>query len=714
MSGADPMEVRVRPAYRAAVFLVLAALLPAWLTFPAGCGGGEARIELSTHVMEDRFALYYPVPAATAARVAPYAMSADLSGVAGAAAAPPNREARQALAAHAFVAVPGEYDRIDRAYREMGGAKFVTLDAALFAFHCLGTRIHHNLESDVLVGDLRKLVNGMLEVVLGWYREAKGAVREAALAALAYLGVAADLLDCEADMPPEAACLVEEELALVRGGGEKAVSPLFGTAVDYGRLSPQGRYRSGSEMEGYSRAVAWLGEMGFIMKEGTNPEEVRRGRDMARRAAVLTGALHVAEVDGEPALALWDRIYQVNAFLAGVTADLNPYVLAPIMGGVFGRSFTLRDLENDSAVDELLSRVAGDKRKEVEGGRGEAAGSAPPCFRLLGRCERLEDTVFPALVADEVPGRLLPRGLDIPAALGSDRAAQLLEEVYGEGTEAYREGLAEMRAELAAPATVPSRVDLYGGWQEVLRGVLGPRGGGYPRFMQETAWLDRNLCSFLAFRVELRRDDAQEPGEVAGSAGTENVARAGMGQGEKGYVEPLPDAYGKLAALADVLRRGLRERGLSEPESEERLEALHGLLLTLKSVSEKELRNEIPTAEEYAAIAAVGYTLSFIASLPLHGPEEVPSDRDACACGLSDLYRDPVYGEVLQAATGRPLIYYVVAPVEGRLTLTVGAGFSYYEFVKPVGQSHTLETWEEAVRSGSMPEPPAWTASFLP
>ncbi len=711
------MEVRVRPAYRAAVFLVLAALLPAWPTFPAGCGGGEGRsaIELTAHVMEDRFALYYPVPVVTAARVAPYAVSADLSNVAGAAAAPQDREARQALAAHAFVAVPGGYDRIDRAYREMGGAKFVTLDAALFAFHCLSTRIHHNLERGVLAGDLRELVGGMLEVVLGWYREAEGAVREAVLADLAYLGVAAGLLGCEADLPPEAARLVKEELALVRGGGEKAVSPLFGTAVDYGRLSPQGRYRTGSEMEGYSRAVAWLGEMGFVMQEGTNPEEIRRGRDMARRAAVLTGALHVAEVDGKPALALWDRIYQVNSFLAGATADLNPYVLAPIMGGVFGRSFTLRDLENDSAVDELLSRVAGYKRTEAEGGRGEAGGADPPCFRLLGRYERLEDTVLPALVADEVPGRLLPRGLDLPAALGSDRAAQLLEEVYGEAeTEAYREGLAGLRAELAAPADVPSRVDLYGGWQEVLRGALGPRGGGYPRFMQETAWLDRNLCSFLAFRVELGRDDAREPGEAAGSAGTENAAGAGMGQGEKGYVEPLPDAYAKLAALADALRRGLRERGLSEPESEERLEALHGLLLTLKSVSEKELRNEIPTAEEYAAIAAVGDTLSFLASLPLHGQEEVPSDRDACACGLSDLYREPVYGEVLQAATGRPLIYYVVAPVEGRPTLTVGAGFSYYEFVRPAGQSHTLESWKEAVRSGTMPEPPAWTASFLP
>ncbi len=696
---------------RTAFCLVAFSLVLTCLPQGCGCGGspGGGEINLSGRAYQDAFALYYPVPAATAGHVPPYSVGADLSGLAGASASALSAEARRDLAAHGFVALRGSWERIDQAYRAITAPRFVTLDAALFAFHCLAARVLHNLELEVLADDLRGLVRAMLESMRGLFEEAEGVVREAALADLAFLGVASGLLGDEVGLPPEARELADKELALVTGAAGKAVSPLFGTSVDYAVFAPREGYGPGSGMEGYFRAFTWLGEMGFTMREGSLPDDVNKARDMARRAVLLLGVLHEAEVDGEAALAVWDRFYQTNAFLAGAVSDFNAYDLARFTREVFGSRFALRDLEDDSAVDGLLSLASAESGASFTYGPSGEGKKEEPCFRLLGVRDRREGEVYASLVADKVPSRLLPRGLDLPAAMGSERALRILEEVYGDaGMEGYGESMAELRDKLAVPASSPSHMDLFGGWLEALRVALQPRGEGYPLFMQGTAWLDRGLYSFLGSWVELGRDEA---------AGVENVSEGGA-QGsaagsEKGYVEPLPEAYARLAALADVMRRGLRERGLSHPESEERLEALHRLLVTLKDVSEKELRNQAPTPEEYAAIAAIGDTLSFIAALPLRVPEGQLGRGSACACAVRDLYHDPVYDEFLQAATGRPVTYYVIAPVEGRPTLTVGMGFSYYEFVRPAGQRYTRASWREAVGAGALPDPPAWTASFL-
>ncbi len=705
-------KTRRRQALRSRTVVCLAALVLASAFLSAGCGRGEGsrRIVLSGRSWQDSFAYYYPVSAATAGHVSPYTVGGDLSGVVGISSVALSAEARRYLASHGFVAVPGSRGRIDHAYREISAPKFVTLDAVLFSFHCLVARVLHNLERGILAGDIGELARAMLKSLRGFYEEAEGAVREAALVDLAYLGVAVKLLGDEAELPPEAADLADKELALVAGAQGEAVSPLLGVSVDYGVFKPKDRYSRGAGLEGCFQAVTWLGEMGFPIYHGTVAEEIRKGRDMARRAVLLLAALHEAEANGEAAFTVWDRVYQAYAFLSGAVSRFNAYDLTRLTREVFGNGFTLRDLEDDSSVDALISLAAGEgEASSASGSSGQEAGG-PRCFRFLGVRERPEGTIFSSLVADKVPGRLLPRGLDLPAALGSERALDILEEVYGEvGKEGYGDGISGLRGMLAATTASPARVDFYQGCREVLRLTLQPRDEGYPMFMRGTAWLDRCLFSFLGSWVELQRDEPAGAEACAGGATVEGAASS-----PKGYVEPLPEAYAKLAALADVMRRGLRERGLSDPESEGRLEALYGLLLTLKSVSEKELRSEVPTPEEYGAIAGIGETLSFIASLPLQGTEGREQPEADCACAVYDLYHDQVYDEYLQAGTGRPVTCYVIAPVEGRPTLTVGAGFSYYEFAKAASGRYTQGSWREALQAGAPPDPPAWSASFMP
>ena len=237
MNGNDHERGTARRPGGALLALGLAALVLSPVFFSPGCGGGRkgGAISLARQAPQDSFALYYPVPSATAARVAPYSVNADLTNVVGASVAPADQEARRALAVHGFVAVPGTRGRLDLAYRDISAPKFVTLDAALFALHSLGSRILYRLERDVLAADLGELLRAMLDGMRGIYEDTEGAVREAASADLAFLGVASRLLGQEAELPREAAELAEKELALISGMGGEATSPLTGTRVDYGR-----------------------------------------------------------------------------------------------------------------------------------------------------------------------------------------------------------------------------------------------------------------------------------------------------------------------------------------------------------------------------------------------------------------------------------------------------------------------------------------------
>jgi hypothetical protein len=685
----------------AVALTILAVLSAAVLT---GCGGGEEKISeivLSNIALQDSFALYYPVPVTGAAQVQPYSVSPNLSNVVGAGAAGLSPELVRMLGSQGFAAVAGGAGSINDIYQDIGGAKFVSLDALTHTFHFLIGYSLLEIENNVLLADLDGLIGSLYESVEAMYRGSEGVVREAALADLGYLGVAARLLGLEVDVPAEVAGTVEEELALIASASAVTISPLFGYEEDYTSFKPTGRYAGDEDSAGYFQAMTWLGKMGFCPSPGSTPTDIVAGRDMTRQALLLVGALHMAEVDGTPALTVWDRIYQPVAFLGGTSGQLDVYIYSRLAGEVFGTRFPLGDLADDTKLDGFIARA--EQEQDALSGAGEDTG----CFLLFPLPYRPDDYVFERLVSPEVAERFLPRGLDFPAALGSDRALEILDTVYLENEyEGYAENMEELRREFEAIDSTLARESAYWGWLEAVRVLLEPPGEGYPSFMRGQAWRDRDIYAFLGSWAESRHDAdfflerTSAPEAPSGSAGV-----------EKGYVEPRPKALASLAASVDMLRRGLEDRGLISEALRERLAAFFELLVALKTMAEKELRNEALSAEEYAIIANFGDTLEYLQTIP-RAEEERGVVSEGFTPLVADVFVDPDYEEVLQAAVGRPLVCYVVAPVEGVPTLTVGAGLSYYEFVKPSGERLNDEAWLEMVNSGQLPETPAWTISF--
>jgi hypothetical protein len=676
------------------------ALLPL-LIIPAGCGGGEGgaikEIELSSLSSQDSLALYYPVPSTSPARIPPYEVRQDLSNVQGRRdAALPSALTRR-LAENGFVVTLGNEKHIYDVYRGLSGSKFITVDALLHSFHVLCQYSLWEMEKEVFPEDLRDLVALLYDTMQRIWCGSQGKVEEAALSDLAFLGVAARLLEVEVDLPQEIQSEVEEELELISAHSGWAPSPIFGSREDYGLYEPRGRYAGDPRMEGYFKAMSWLGNMGFSPATGSSPAELARGRDMNLRAILLVGALHLGEADGEPALEVWDRIYQPSSFLMGSSEPLDVYTYTRLVEEVFGRRFSLSSLGDEMALDDFGRRALAE------------CGVTESSFHLFVRHAVPESYIFEQLVSPRVQERPLPRGLDLPAALGSDRALDILDNVYGENKyEGYSEQMQALRREYSSAIDMSvKRSSVYWSWMDILEKMLEPCGDGYPLFMQGIAWQDRGLNTFLGSWVEARHQTADfvEQDQGAGAAPAGDAA--------KGYVEPRPEVYASLAATVDMMSRGFSERGLAATATE-RLQDLYQLLVSLKDMAEKELRNETLSEDEYQVIAGIGDTLRSLETFTVAEGDGPPRVAGTYMPLITGVYTNPDFGEALEAAVGKPCVCYVIAPVEGRPTLTVGAGYSYYETVDPADEQLSDEEWREMIEAGLAPIPPAWTSSFTP
>jgi ribosomal protein L24E len=69
-----------------------------------------------------------------------------------------------------------------------------------------------------------------------------------------------------------------------------------------------------------------------------------------------------------------------------------------------------------------------------------------------------------------------------------------------------------------------------------------------------------------------------------------------------------------------------------------------------------------------------------------------------------------VVNTYLEEAVGPAYEIYVVVPINGKLYLTRGAVFSYYEFAS--NKRLTDEEWQQMINEGRQPERPEWTKSF--
>ena len=310
----------------------------------------------------------------------------------------------------------------------------------------------------------------------------------------------------------------------------------------------------------------------------------------------------------------------------------------------------------------------------------------------------------------EVKG--FPRGLDLMALLGSQRAMEILEELGDTQYSDYEKKFSELKEEIDALTPYDWHKTLYINWLYVLKSLWSENAYGdigYPLFMQTKFWQDKELNTALASWTQLRHDTILYVKQSYTMA-----EKGGMFQPPVvGYVEPMPEFYSRLLALTKMTNQGIEN--LLSPETSEKLDVSIGLdrlaeiLERLKTISIKELENQPLDEGEYNFIESFG-SISENLIETISGGNADPSVYKTVL--VADVHTDGNTKKVLEEGVGylKTMIVAYQHP-EGHILLGVGPVFSYYEFKQPMDDRLTDEAWREILNSNPPPQP-EWIKTF--
>jgi len=630
---------------------------------------------------------------------------------------------REALETNGFVVVPQAYEQIHQIYRDAYRADvpaFVTTDALLHSFHILYDYALRLAEKAHFIANLDTLNGAMLAAAEADFAATTGPVQEAARQNLAFFAVATRLLTPDAGVPASVQDVVQQELALIDAHQGFVESPIFGYKEDYSQYVPRGHYTRNADFERFFRTMMWYGRMSFHLADRDDPEAARRE---TRGALLIVRALCETQIGDGPALDVWERIYEPTAFFVGTADDLTVYDYAEVARQVYGGLPDPGALADDAQLQRFIDTARERRAPAIVGGwvtDEEDPTEVTQGFRFMGQRFIPDSYIFQQLVYDNVEEyqgsgvpftmsltdrvRVFPRGLDVPAALASARALEILADGGDTNYVGYDEQLDKVRREFAALPEAQWIANLYWNWLYTLRPLLEVKGPGYPYFMQSPAWVDKDLHTWLASWTELRHDTILYAKQSYSGIVTSITEPPG------GYVEPQPWVYARLSALTAQMQAGLSHRGLLHGEMAMKLNTMEQLLLTLKTISEKELRGESLSEEEYAVIRNIGDTLEYLTTFSDEVEGEITSAADDRMAIIADVHTDPNTSQVLEEGVGDAFPIYVVVLVEGQQVVTLGGVFSYYEFKQPMSDRLTDEAWQAMEPK---PARPAWTQSFV-
>ncbi|MDD4995012.1 MAG: DUF3160 domain-containing protein [Patescibacteria group bacterium] len=695
-----------------------------------------------------RFADYEAVPVSFTARVPIYAVEADFANITNRDKFEFSSSAEELLAKDAFVVIPAAYKEFFSVYesnRYDNIPNFVTTDSILHNYHLLFDHLLKTVEEEYLAAELKNLNALMLAESEKQYEDLRGTAWEnAAKRSVGFFAVGSKLLDSSIETPDYVSDLVNAELALIaahqgiavsplmnagarpltpeparqayagqamaggRSDGEQApVNPVENLEEDYSQYIPRGHYDRSEELKAYFKSMMWYGRMTFRFKSD----------DETRSALLITVALM-----NESNKDVWERIYEPTNFFVGKSDDISFYDLGKLVEQVYG-------LETDSAG------ILGDENKFMNFWEG-AKKLAPPQinsipifdeslnpdrereilgFRFMGQRFTLDASVFQRLVYREVKEnpdgarRMLPKGLDIPAAMGSAEAYSILQQAGETKYENYPENMGKMREYIKGLDAETWTQNLYWGWLYSILPLTGKKDYGYPVFMTNLAWARKEINTYLGSWAELKHDTILYAKQV--------YAELGGGPQEqvddRGYVEPNPYVYARLAALTKMTREGLDIRDLLSDDNQDNLARMEELTLSLKTISEKELENVSLTDDEYEIIRSFGGQLEhfWIEAFRNEGILSVSQLDDRPAAIIADVATDP-RGYVLEEGVGNVSEILVIVPIDGALRIAKGGAFSYYEFPWPMSDRLTDGKWRELLETADAPELPDWTQEF--
>jgi hypothetical protein len=778
MAAASRTALSRRDVLRTFGGLALTTPLPSMLdSFLASLVAREA--EASKKQVENlamRFAKYYkPIRVTTTPQIPSYKLPLDLNKIA-------NFEDVSAklrltadepsLKANGFAVLPGKgTEDIVEPYKDLKQREipiFITADTLLHLYHVQFDETLKEIEEREFYKDLVALTETLVKELEG----AESAVdsddfRAAHQKALTYFAIGLKALKSEAAIPrgvqASAVNLVLEKMQKHEGFWPDPRTahtewPLFRYAEDFSQYVPRGHYTRSEVLMKYFVGMMWFGRMAFLLKGDPSygPDDqpalvsVPESHQQTLAAALITKSLEQAELpDKRKARDVWERIYTVTSFYVGLADDLGWPEYRAALSKVCGAALNLAvlaDSKNLLAFKVELARLSPPAIYSGTGGQG-TYGAGPDIllkalqktmgFRFMGQrfipdSYMMGQLVFPTVgkptrkgmftyvMAQGGPIRGFPRGLDVMAVLGSQRARELLQELGDDAYQrsgralSYDEAVANLKNEYGKVTEADWNRNLYWSWLHALKPLLAEYGKGYQAFMNTQAYRTKSLNTALASWAQLRHDTilyAKQSYTMLKRVDSLIQLPEQPPKPVQGYVEPVPEFYARLVALARMTNQGLAEMNVLDAAAKKRLTALEKLLERLLGIAEKELANKELRNEDYEFIRNFGENLESLIVLPKPGDWGSPAVKTTL---IADVHTDQNTESVLEEGTGYvDLGVFVYQQPDGRLVLGVGPVLSYYEFKQPMRDRLTDEKWRQMLASKDAPERLPWTSAYL-
>jgi Tol biopolymer transport system component len=377
-----------------------------------------------------------------------------------------------------------------------------------------------------------------------------------------------------------------------------------GMLLDYSQFKPRGYYNENAQLQQYFKAMMWYGTCPVPLDANVLAlYQIMQERDLTGLWDEIDQSMRIFA--GSPEDACFVQLHTIKASHPALLklpasepqlAALSEKIQAMIKPAIFSPTTAVQELARQNTSEAQTKKVI---------------------FYFMPQRSAPDADIVTNLVAPKIRERSLPKALDVFAAMGSQRAFEIIRDRLGEGKEDYfshyEDNLDLMRNKFGKPDPAFWQQDLYKSWLEVLKAVAvdniipSPLVGELPPFSTSLSWRDRLLFVALASYTELKHDTIlyykMPYGAECGDGAMPLFLRERPIPEEPiGYVEPHPAFYRSMSGLL-----------ISSLEHAKKINVkldIFGKLLQvvgeLERLSLKEINSEPLTAEEYRWIRRFG------------------------------------------------------------------------------------------------------------
>jgi hypothetical protein len=641
----------------------------------------------------------------------PYTAKDDLSNIANAKkfleSVPLGEEHIALLKKNLFVCFPSDHEQLYWVYANndyLNLPTIVTSDAVLQLYHVFFDSTLRWVEENRLEPILRKMTHALLLDSIKQYNTATDPlVKKAALKNVAYFGFAARSLGDNTAVPTAAKADISKDLALAESHKGFDIGGVFPYKIDYSQFIVRGHYTRTPKLKRFFKAMMWYGLAPMTVRYDAG------GKTVVGRTQLAQMALASLSLESTKQQANWMSVYEPTTLYAGLSNDLAPQKILQLTHKVYGPKPSLNSIGNATKLNAFMKQVLSlPEPKIMARMSGQDLPLPDHLFRFMGQ-RAIPDSIVMQRLTGETRG--VTSGLDVMAVLGSAPAKKILDdhpEIYMTQVAEYVKERPKLVKEFAALPKATWNSNLYYGWLYALKALLEPTPAGYPSFMRNNAWEEKNLNTALGSWSELRHDTILH--------GLQSVAEAGDGEEPPfvpEFVEPCLDFYTRLLNLTKMSQDGLLKRNLLNKEFAHDFKEFIKMLEFLKGVSIKELNGVKLTKEEHTKIRYIESDLEGLTQstmITANGFQALTED-DLDMALIADVHtaRD----KALEVGVGRAMQLVAVVPIEGKLYLARGSAMSFYEFWHPISDRLTDEKWKKMLREKQAPPQPFWIKSFF-